>query len=109
VFTYSPRPGTLAARMVGQINDRLKKERSLRMLEMAQRSVHKFCQRFLGQDMMVLWEREVTPDSGVYSGLTNNYIRVLTQSSEPLTNQLLPVRLVRLHNQGLWGEVTGED
>jgi threonylcarbamoyladenosine tRNA methylthiotransferase MtaB len=109
VFTYSPRPGTLAARMVGQINDRLKKERSLRMLELAQRSVHKFCQRFLGQDMMVLWEREVTPCSGVYSGLTNNYIRVLTQSSEPLTNQLLSVRLVRLHNQGLWGEVTGED
>ena len=109
VFTYSPRPGTLAARMSGQINDRLKKERSLRMLELAQRSIRKFCQRFLGQNMTVLWEKEVTQGSGVYSGLSNNYIRVLTQSSEPLTNQFRSVRLGRLHNQGVWGGGTGED
>jgi threonylcarbamoyladenosine tRNA methylthiotransferase MtaB len=109
VFTYSPRPETLAARMGGQINDRLKKERSLRMLGLARQTVQKFCQRFLGQNMTVLWEKEVTPCSGVYSGLSNNYIRVLTQSSEPLNNKICSVRLVRLHNQGLWGEVTGED
>ncbi|MCX6009606.1 MAG: tRNA (N(6)-L-threonylcarbamoyladenosine(37)-C(2))-methylthiotransferase MtaB [Chloroflexi bacterium] len=105
VFSYSPRPGTLAARMPGQVNDRLKKERSLRMLELARQSAHKFCQSFLGQNMMILWEKEVALGSGIYSGLSDNYIRVFTQSSEPLTNQFLPVRLVRLHNQGLWGEV----
>jgi threonylcarbamoyladenosine tRNA methylthiotransferase MtaB len=109
VFTYSSRPGTLAARMLGQINDRLKKERSLRMLELARQSARKFCQRFLGHNMLVLWEREVASDSGVYSGLSDNYIRVLTQSSEPLNNKFCSVRLVRLHNQDLWGEVTGED
>jgi threonylcarbamoyladenosine tRNA methylthiotransferase MtaB len=108
VFSYSSRPGTLAAGMSEQVGDRLKKERSLRMLELAQRSVRKFCQKFLGQTMMVLWENEVTPGSGVYSGLSHNYIRVFTQSSEPLTNQFRPVRPVRLHNQGLWGEVTDE-
>ena len=105
VFSYSPRPGTLAARMPGQVNDRLKKERSLRMLELARQSAHKFCQSFLGQSMMILWEKEVALGSGIYSGLSDNYIRVFTQSSEPLTNQFLPARLVRLHNQGLWGEV----
>ncbi|MBC8275101.1 MAG: radical SAM protein, partial [Chloroflexi bacterium] len=109
VFTYSSRPGTLAARMLGQINDRLKKERSLRMLEMARQSARKFCQRFLGQNMLVLWEREVAPGRGVYSGLSHNYIRVLTQSSEPLNNKFCSACLVRLHNQGLWGEITGED
>jgi threonylcarbamoyladenosine tRNA methylthiotransferase MtaB len=95
--------------MSEQVDDRLKKERSLRMLELAQRSVQKFCQKFLGQTMTVLWENEITPGSGVYSGLSHNYIRVFTQSSEPLTNQFRPVRLVRLHNQGLWGEVIDED
>jgi threonylcarbamoyladenosine tRNA methylthiotransferase MtaB len=109
VFTYSSRPGTLAARMGGQINDRLKKERSLRMLELAKRSASKFCQRCLRKNMTVLWENEVVPGSRIYSGLSNNYIRVFTQSSEPLTNQFRSVRLVRLHNQGLWGEITGED
>ena len=109
VFTYSPRPETLAAQMLGQINDSLKKERSLRMLELARQSARKFCQRFLGQNVLVLWEREVTPGRGVYSGLSNNYIRVLTQSSEPLNNKFCSACLVRLHNQGLWGEITGED
>jgi len=109
VFSYSSRPGTLAARMAGQISDRVKKERSVKMLELAQRCARRFWERFLGQKMAVLWENEVTPGSGVYSGLSHNYIRVFTQSSEPLTNQFRSVRPVRLHNQGLWGEVSGED
>jgi threonylcarbamoyladenosine tRNA methylthiotransferase MtaB len=109
VFSYSSRPGTLAAKMTGQISDRLKKERSLKMLELAKLSARKFCQRFLGQNMSVLWEQEVTPDSGVYSGLSHNYIRVFAQSSEPLTNQFRSVRPIRLHNQGLWGEIIAED
>jgi threonylcarbamoyladenosine tRNA methylthiotransferase MtaB len=109
VFSYSPRPGTLAARMGGQINDKLKKERSLRMLELARQAVQRFCQSFLGQNMMVLWEKEIIPGSGIYSGISRNYIRVFTQSSEPLNNKIRSVCLIRLHNRGLWGEVTGED
>jgi threonylcarbamoyladenosine tRNA methylthiotransferase MtaB len=109
VFTYSSRPGTLAARMTEQVSDKLKNERSRRMLQLAKESANKFCQRFLGRDLMVLWENEVAPGSGVYSGLSHNYLRVFTQSSETLTNQFRSVHLVRVHNQGLWGEVTGED
>jgi threonylcarbamoyladenosine tRNA methylthiotransferase MtaB len=103
VFSYSSRPGTSAAWMPGQIKDNLKKERSLRMLELAQRSLSKFCQRFLGQNMTVLWEKEVSPGSGVYSGFSHNYVRLFTQSGEPLTNQFRLTRPVRLHNKGLWG------
>ena len=109
VFSYSSRPGTLAARMSEQVSDKLKKERSLRMLELARRSLRRFCQQFLGQNMTVLWEQEVAQGGGVYSGLSHNYIRVFTRSSEPLTNQFCSVRLVRLHNNGLWGEIIGED
>lgn len=109
VFSYSPRPGTLATRMAGQISDKFKKDRSLRMLELARESVKEFCQRFLKHNTMVLWEKEVPPGSGIYSGLSHNYIRVFTESHLSLTNRLLPVRLVRLHEQGLWGEVIGEN
>jgi len=109
VFSYSPRPGTLAARMPEQVSDKLKKERSQRMLELAERSACRFCQRFLGRDLMVLWENEVTPGSGIYSGLSHYYIRVFTESREPLTNQFCLVHLVRLHNHGIWGDVRGED
>jgi threonylcarbamoyladenosine tRNA methylthiotransferase MtaB len=109
VFSYSPRQGTPAARMVRQVDDKLKKERSLCMLELARQSVSKFCQRFLGRNMTVLWENEVAPGSGVYSGLSHNYIRVFAQSGEPLTKQFRPVRVVNLHKQGLWGKIVDED
>ncbi|MGB8707566.1 MAG: tRNA (N(6)-L-threonylcarbamoyladenosine(37)-C(2))-methylthiotransferase MtaB [Dehalococcoidia bacterium] len=109
VFSYSPRPGTLAARMPEQVSDKLKKERSQRMLQLAQESAGRFSKRFLGQDMTVLWEKEVAPGSGIYSGLSNNYIRVFTESSKTLTNQFCQVHPARLHNQGLWVEVIGED
>ena len=109
VFTYSSRPGTLASRMTGQVSDKLKKERSQRMLKLAKESARKFCQRFLGRELVVLWENEVTADSGIYSGLSDNYIRVFTRSSKPLTNQFCRVLPAQLHNEGLWVEVKGED
>jgi threonylcarbamoyladenosine tRNA methylthiotransferase MtaB len=108
VFSYSPRPGTPAAQMVRHVDDKLKKERSLLMLELARQSASNFCQRFLGRNMTVLWEKEVAPGSGVHSGLSQNYIRVFTQSSKSLTNQFRSIRVVELYKQGLWG-VTGED
>jgi len=109
VFSYSSRPGTLASRMPEQVGDKLKNERSQRMLQLAKESASQFCQRFLGRELVVLWENEVAPGSRVYSGLSDNYIRLFTESSETLTNQFRSVHVVRMHNQGLWGEVTGED
>ncbi|MCK4403352.1 MAG: tRNA (N(6)-L-threonylcarbamoyladenosine(37)-C(2))-methylthiotransferase MtaB [Dehalococcoidia bacterium] len=105
VFPFSPRPGTLAARMPQQIDEKVKKERKQRMLELAQKCRHSFYEQFLGQGMPVLWEKETSLDSGIYSGLTDNYIRVFTRSHEHLTNKIAPVKLVRFHNQGMWGEL----
>ena len=109
VFSYSARPGTMAARMAGQVSDKLKKERSIRMLQLAKDSARKFCESCLGRDLTVLWENEVEPGSGVYSGLSGNYIRVFTLSNKPLTNQVCQTVPVRLHGGGLWVEVKGED
>ena len=105
VFSYSVRPGTSAAEMAEQVGDKEKKARSLRMLALARESSRSFYERFLGKTIMVLWEKEIGPGSGIYSGLSDNYIRVFTRSSKPLTNHLLPVRLVRTYKQGLWGKV----
>ena len=109
VFSYSSRPGTLAARMPERVSDKLKNERSQRMLQLGQESARRFDKRFLGQDMSVLWENEVATGSEIYSGFSNNYIRVFTESSETLANQFRSVYLVRLHNHGIWGDVRGED
>ena len=109
VFPFSARPGTLAASMPEQIDESVKKERKQKMLELAQYCRQSFCQQFLGQTMGVLWEKEVNPGSGIYSGLTDNYIRVFVRSEKSLSNKLTPARLLGFHNQGIWGELVGED
>jgi len=105
VFTYSARPGTPAARMPAQVGDKLKKERSLKMLQLAKESADKFNKRFLGKSLTVLWEKEIKPGSDVYSGLSHNYIRTFARSDKPLDNRLGVVAATRLDRAGLWVEV----
>ena len=102
VFSYSRRSGTLASQLPHQIGDRVKKERSQRMLALAQQSAQNFSRRFLGKTMAVLFEKK---SDGVWSGLTGNYIKVYTKSSGDLTNKLLPVKLVEVRKDGVWGVV----
>jgi len=108
VFPFSARPGTEAAKMTNQVKYQVKKDRAHRMLELAGYCRHDFCEQFLGQIMSVLWEKETNAGNGIYSGLTDNYIRVFTQSSKPLNNKIVPVKLASFYNKGMWGELTHE-
>jgi threonylcarbamoyladenosine tRNA methylthiotransferase MtaB len=102
VFPFSPRPGTAAEKMPGQLSPETKKERSRQMLALAKESAREFQQGFLGSKMEVLYEQQA---GGIYSGLTGNYIKVYTGSSDVLTNMILPVKLVKMHRDGVWGEI----
>jgi len=102
VFPYSPRPGTQAARMPNQVKAQVKKQRTQRMLALARESARNFRQKFLGRTMMVLWEKQ---NGGIWSGLTDNYIKVCTRSDEDLTNKLLPVKLAEVRGDEMWGEL----
>ena len=101
VFTYSPRQGTQAAQLPQQVAAQIKKQRSQKMLALARESAKNFSQRFLGKTMPVLWEKRT---DGLWTGLTDNYIKVYTKSDRTLTNKLLPVKLVQVREDGAWGE-----
>ena len=91
--------------MPHQVGDGVKKERTYKMLELSQSCRRNFYDQFLGQTMQILWEKETNLGGGIYSGLTDNYIRVFTRSNEPLTNKITSVKLVGFHEQGMWGEL----
>ncbi len=105
VFSYSRREGTAAAEMKDHVNEKVKKARSLRMLDLARESARSFQEHFLGRTLPVLWETEVKPGSGLYSGLSDNYIRVYARSGRRLNNHILSVKLVKTYNDGVWGEI----
>jgi len=102
VFPYSPRPGTQAARMPNQVKDKVKKQRSQKMLALAKESARNFRRRFLGKTMTVLWEKQ---SDGIWSGHTDNYIKVYTESGEDLSNKLQPVKLMEVREGGVWGKI----
>ena len=108
VFPFSPRPEAAATKMPEQIKDKVKEERNRRMLELSQNSQRRFCEQFSGQTMPVLWEKETNPGSGIYSGLTSNYIRVYVRSEKSLRNVITPVTLVEFRNRAMLAELPGQ-
>ena len=106
VFPYSPRQETQAAQMPHQVGDKVKKQRTQRLLTLAKESAQNFSQQFLGKVMSVLWEKR--SDDDLWSGHTDNYIKVYTKSNKVLTNKLLPVKLVGINGDGAWGELIDE-
>ncbi len=102
VFTYSLRPGTPAARLPDRVPAQIARDRAQKVKAIAAESGQTFMSRFIGRSMPVLWIRSqrLNEQQWGVSGLTDNYIRVHTSSSMDLWNQLTPVRLVSLAEQG---------
>ena len=75
VFPYSPRPGTVAARMVGQITPEVKKERSNKLLDSSKKLYNRFANKFVGQEITVLVEKYDEKEQA-FIGHTTNYIEV---------------------------------
>jgi len=87
--------------MPDQIGDKVKRERSEQMLALAKESTQKFNRQFLDKTLTVLWEKQ--SGNSIWSGHTDNYIKVYTRSNEDLTNKLLPVKLTEVRGDGVWG------
>ena len=105
VFRYSPRPGTAAVRLPAQVPRELRDARARAMRELGAEQAHRFRQRFVGREMMVLWEQRL--DGGLWTGLTDNYLRVVTHRGNNLRNRLTATRLLAVQNGHLVGEVIG--
>ncbi len=97
VFRFSPREGTPAAAMPGRVPGPVVQERARRLHELGARLERDFAARFLGRTLPVLWE-EAEPHGHAlrHTGLTPNYLRVLTDTppGTTLANTITPARLL---------------
>ena len=92
VFPYSLRPGTVAARMDGQISPDCKKKRSKVLLELSDKLYEKFASKFIGQDVTVLIEK-YDQEKGINIGHTSNYLEVEIPIKESKVGQYITVKL----------------
>ena len=106
VFPFSRRPGTTAAYMPDHVKPETRRVREERMLAMARDAAAMHRNRFLGKQAVVLWEaRKTVGGRSLWTGLTENYIRVYAESDGELTNRVLPARLVGEVADGLRAEL----
>lgn len=91
VFSYSERPHTYAQRYTDQVSPPVIQERSRVLRDLSTRKKAAFYRSFTGQTLRVLFERRA--DSGLYTGFSDNYIKVGVATADELANQLLPVCL----------------
>jgi threonylcarbamoyladenosine tRNA methylthiotransferase MtaB len=105
VFTYSPRLGTGAARMKGQIKPELRKKRNHALHDVLKESANCYRQKFLGRTMSVLWESvsEVGDWGWQMEGLTENYLRVNGFAPSPRWNEIDPVVLKEINGDKIKG------
>jgi threonylcarbamoyladenosine tRNA methylthiotransferase MtaB len=96
VFRFSPRTGTKAASMDGRVPDRVKKERSERLLRLSEAGKRRFASSLVGSVQHVLFE-----EPG--EGLTDNYVRVRAARGRP--NTFGRVRITGLAAEGAQGEL----
>ena len=94
VFPYSVRPGTTAAHLGAHVPADVKTRRVRRLLDLVEGQSLRFRQGRVGQIRPVLWEDKRMHDGAAYwSGLTDDYVRVIATSAEALANRITPARL----------------
>lgn len=103
IFTYSERPGTKALNIEHVVDQAEKHRRTRIMLDISERKLRDFSNRFIGTTRPVLLEhpRRNKP----MSGFTDNYLKVEVSASSQLSNQVIPVTLNAVSESG--EELTG--
>ena len=88
VFKYSPRRGTVAAKMPNQIDGKIKEERSNKLIELSDENEKEYNQKYIGKEVEVLLEER----EGEYlKGHTTNYMVVEMKTNENLENTIQKV------------------
>ena len=101
IFKYSPRKGTPAATMENQVDPSTKHERSEKLLQLNEENFNKFGQKMLDKEFNVLFEQKVGDNK--YEGLTENYVKVIVESDNDISEQILKVKIKDVKNEFLEG------
>lgn len=98
IFKYSKRKGTRAAVMPDQVPEQIKTERSNRLLELDGALSREYREFWIGKEVTVLLEEEVTFDQTSYMvGHTKEYVKAAVKTTAP-SNTLITGKVSRFLN-----------
>jgi threonylcarbamoyladenosine tRNA methylthiotransferase MtaB len=114
VFPYSKRTGTPAARMEDQIDEEVKNERVHRLISLSDQLAKEYASQFENEVLEVIPEEiyKEDPESGLYVGYTDNYLKVVFPASEEMVGKIVKVKISKAgypYNEGQFVRVIDED
>jgi threonylcarbamoyladenosine tRNA methylthiotransferase MtaB len=113
VFPYSKRTGTPAARMEDQVDEEVKNERVHRLISLSDQLAKEYASKFEGEVLEVIPEERYKedPDSGLFVGFTDNYLKVVFPATEEMIGQIVKVKIEKAgypYNEGKFVRVLEE-
>ena len=105
VFEFSPRAGTAAAVMAGQVPKRIRQERSKQIRQLGEELARQQQKGLIGQQLWVLVQGQAGAD-GLRSGLCEQYFQVAFEGPEDLSGQMVSVLLEEVDQNGARGKLS---
>lgn len=102
-FPYSIRKGTIAEKLSGHLDEKIKEERAAVIKQISAEKFFAFQKSNIGDVVGVLIEKHPDKKTGLFKGVTANYLNVIMPNAE--FNTLKKVRLTGLDGNRLIGEV----
>lgn len=90
IFPYSRRPATVADKMTGQVQDRIKTERAKILRRLSKKITNTYAKKFIGLTRPVLFEQK---KSGGWFGYTPEYLPIKYNKQENLRNKIKNIKL----------------
>ncbi|BDG36838.1 tRNA (N(6)-L-threonylcarbamoyladenosine(37)-C(2))-methylthiotransferase MtaB [Saccharococcus caldoxylosilyticus] len=114
VFPYSKRTGTPAARMPNQVDEDVKHDRVRRLIALSDQLAKEYASQFEGQVLEVIPEErdKENPESGLYIGYTDNYLKVKFPATEEMVGEIVKVKITKAgypYNEGEFVRVVTDD
>lgn len=108
MFMYSIRKGTGAAKMEGQIDQEVKKERLQRLMDLQNRKSKEASDKYKGKVVRVLVEGPSKKNKEVLTGRTSTNKITLFAGDESLKGTFVDVKINECKTWSLYGEIIGQ-
>ena len=102
-FPYSIRKGTIAEKLSGHLDEKIKEERASVIKQISTEKFTAFQKSNIGDVVEVLIEKHPDKKTGLFKGITANYLTVIMTNGE--FNTLKKVKITGLDGNRLLGEV----
>ncbi|MGL4403878.1 MAG: tRNA (N6-isopentenyl adenosine(37)-C2)-methylthiotransferase MiaB [Fusobacteriaceae bacterium] len=105
MFMYSIRKGTAAAKMDGQIDDEVKKERLQRLINLQNRMSKNSSEKYMGKIEKVLVEGESRKNKEMLTGRTNTNKVVIFKGDPALAGEFVNIKINQCKTWTLYGDI----